>query len=148
MANGFSGMDACYISNKYCEARCLCDNNYYGKDCSLDLSTLNAKIALRDSLCENIVTLTSQQNPTADNIRSLSTQMSGIFVDITQISDTSLATCTRTYVDFLREDLNVAAQDAQFDEVMDAISSMLALGPRYTKEYVDELLLLISIWYS
>ena len=55
-----------------------------------------------------------------------------------------MITCTRTYLDFLREDLNVAAQDAQVDEVMDAISSMLALGPRYTKEYVDEMLLLIS----
>merc|ERR1711871_724961 len=50
MANGFSGMDACYVGNKYCKAKCHCDNNYYGEDCSLDFSTYNAKIALRDSL--------------------------------------------------------------------------------------------------
>ena len=78
MANGFKFMDACYVSNKYCVAKCQCDDNYY-EDCSMDLSTYNEKIALRESLCDNIVTLTSQQNPTADNIRSISIQISGIY---------------------------------------------------------------------
>ena len=80
------------------------------------------------------------QSATTDVTQSMSGSITNLFIDASQISTYSLYNCTRAYLNVLHTSYEVASEDVTIDYVLSALSSLLALGSRHSKEMIDEII--------
>lgn len=63
-------LDDCLIGETTCTAVCKCYEGFYGPDCSLSAEDINAKTGMRGQLMDGLLTLTSMDAPSVENIQS------------------------------------------------------------------------------
>jgi hypothetical protein len=120
--------DSCPQSNSYCRAACECNDGYYGSDCSLTLSSLEAVKTIRDAMCVGLYKTLSIQDVTSDVVTSRATSIANILLDATQLSDDGFANCTVALIDTVRGDPELAGSGATATLCMEALSTVLQKG--------------------
>jgi hypothetical protein len=119
-------VDTCLLSDTFCNPVCVCENGWNGKDCSLTIAEFELLSSARSLLCSSLLMTTASQDITSDVITSRSNAISGIFADVTQLSDEALVNCTESLLGTIDADPNLAGSSANiFEGVVIALSHIL-----------------------
>ena len=136
----------CSVDNSNCRSRCVCDTGYGGRSCSQTVTALDARAAVRGSLCDALNNVTDVQDNSNSWLLSLVSSLSVafdpydmIYTGSDQDSEDLLGLCNSAL-------FNIAAlvYDGQLDGG-DDISSLTSLIASTTSAFVDAVLLLESL---
>ena len=126
----------CGQSNSNCQSACHCDNTFHGSDCSLSLSALNQAIHMRDALCVGINRLLNIQVVTVDVVQSRCTTISGVLMQMSEISAIALGNCTEALTKTIISYPNYAASNGNADVSNHALSLVLNSGASSLSAYI------------
>jgi hypothetical protein len=119
---------ACNVTQPLCRAKCVCDTDVYGKACTLTAAEYDQMLDLRETLCSSIYAAMALQDVSADVVSSRALTISNILLDINQLSDAGLASCTSALVETVTENPAYACTGNAFALVSKALSNVLAKG--------------------
>jgi hypothetical protein len=122
-------LDSCRDDDTRCYAVCECNKGRYGKDCKLSSYSLVLNQQYREKLCTSISSIVDSQDVTADIIISRATSIADIMLDISQITDDALSTCTSVLLATVNNNLDYIGSDTSAVAVINkALSNVLAFG--------------------
>lgn len=120
-ANGQQVND-CPLGNTFCTATCSCKQNFYGQDCSLSRSTFIQRLDLRAVLCKNVRKTVEYLDASVDSVLSLTSTIAGLFVDITQLNETSVFDCTSALNTLILRNPAIASDNNVISKVLNTFS--------------------------
>ncbi len=122
-------VSSCRDDDTRCYATCECNKGKYGADCYLSSYTIVLNQQYRERLCTSISKIVDSQDVTADLILSRATSIADIMLDITQITDDALATCTSVLLSTVKDNLEYIGSDSNTVSIITkALSNVLAFG--------------------
>jgi hypothetical protein len=119
---------SCAQSNSFCRAACVCNDGFYGSDCSLDQTQLESVQTIRDALCVGLYQTLSIQDVSADVINSRATSIANILLDVSQVGEHGFTNCTAALIETIQTDPELAGSGATATLCMEALSSVLQKG--------------------
>jgi hypothetical protein len=127
---------SCAQSNSFCRAACVCNEGFYGSDCSLDQAQLESVRTIRDALCVGLYQTLSIQDVSADVINSRATSIANILLDVSQLGEDGFTNCTVALIETIQGDPELAASGTTATLCMEALSTVLQKGPSLSAELV------------
>lgn len=122
-------LSSCRDDNALCYAACECNKGRYGSDCFLSSYTLVLNQQYRETLCTSLNNIVDSQDVTADVILSRAASIADIMLDITQITDDALVTCTSVLLSTVNDNLEyIGADSSAVSIITKALSNVLAFG--------------------
>jgi len=89
----------CLENDITCMATCVCNNDFYGSDCSYDYEDFQALLNTRESMCVGLYDSISIQDVSYDAIISRAVIASNILFDTTQLTQNALEHCVLVLID-------------------------------------------------
>eukprot|EP01035_Chromulina_nebulosa_P019441 gene19441-25321_t len=122
-----------------CLATCICNNDFYGSDCSYEYEDFQALLNTRESMCIGLYDSISIQDVSYDAIISRAVIASNILFDITQLTQNALEHCALVLIETVRNypsaavkylaDLpSISGDSTSTTLLQDVINTIAALG--------------------
>ena len=119
----------CAIADSFCSVKCECIDGYSGADCSLDSRTVAWIAGSRTQLCQSVKNLSRMQDVTEQYLAFAFNSVVSVLKDPTQVTDAGIKVCIEVVEDSVMASPYIAADDALFGVVIDAISLALDRDP-------------------
>jgi hypothetical protein len=130
---------SCAQSDSYCRAACVCNDGFYGSDCSLSLDELGTMQSIRDTLCLGLYETLSIQDVSSDVVISRATSIANILIDSSQLSDDGFSNCTAALVGTIQSDPEIAGSASTASLCMTALSTVLQKGSSLSSDLVTNI---------
>jgi hypothetical protein len=127
-------LDVCLASNSFCRAQCLCQTNFFGRDCSLNEEELLARLEIREGMCSNLLTSAALQDLSSDAVLSRANLIASLLIDLDQLTAQAFESCASVLVLTVAADPVLVAQSSTAAQCMHAFSSVLALGSNIPRD--------------
>lgn len=123
-------LDTCTQNDDTCIAYCVCNNQRYGRDCSLFPSSYSEQLTFRASLCSNLRQTLTIQDASVVSLQTRATTIAQILLDPSILTTTALTDCTIALLDTLEAiPSSTCANNAvanQLTQALQAITSVFS----------------------
>lgn len=86
-------IDNCDVTDSRCFAKCLCDSNYGGIDCSLDSEAVSERDIIRTTMCQSLLNISSIQDQSGSLVDIMVSSLQSAFDPYEVISLKGKNTC-------------------------------------------------------
>ena len=121
-------LESCSTTDSFCRSQCVCKSRYFGNDCSYSSTELVQLKSMRENLCNSLFSASSLQDSSKDVIRNRIKSVSDILVDINQMSELALETCTTVLVNAITDNPEYASDGSIASIAAKALSGVLEKG--------------------
>jgi hypothetical protein len=118
----------CGVTNSACDAKCVCEESYFGASCNFDESQLDVMVVMRSMLCKSLYQTVFMQNPSKDVIISRANSIAGILLDLSQIDDEAMEACTKALVLTIEDNPSLLGDESTTTLCSTALSNVLERG--------------------
>jgi hypothetical protein len=120
-------IEACPSSETFCRAQCLCNDGWFGGDCSLTEAEYATFQQERAALCFALSQTADIQDIGADVITGMANSVASVLIDATQLTDDTLINCTQALIFTIESEPSIAGSASSvYDNIVTALSNALA----------------------
>lgn len=122
-------IESCLLSDAYCNALCNCSAGFFGKDCSLSLSSYESSIMFREYSCQSIRSafpqVLKQKAVTTDLLENHLNTLISVFSDYSLVSKYALLNCSIAIVGATTIDPTISCRESIPSLLVQAVSAAL-----------------------
>ena len=83
--NNNNEINKCLLGDESCEAICECESGWKGSSCSLTKTDMDLKISLRSELAQNLLDLSTIDEPSLDSVESWISSLSSLVCNVDEL---------------------------------------------------------------
>lgn len=141
-------LSTCSTSDSLCTAKCVCRKGYGGAGCQFNATQLSVILKTRDAMCVGLYASTMLQNVDESVIRSRTSSIASILLDVTQVTQAGIGNCSAALVATVMENRYIAGVEDIAHECTEAFSAVLQLGselPRGLLKNISDAMSVLSL---